>query len=113
ANNTAHLEALLHSQTARLNKLGQQMDALQQQSQQARHSPQPLLSYQQQQTAAQPHTLRQAMAAAERDLKQHLATVQEFYHRVGVVGGGGAVGRAVTEHTADLLARMQEAVKAA
>ncbi|KAL2174837.1 uncharacterized protein P884DRAFT_207614 [Thermothelomyces heterothallicus CBS 202.75] len=98
-NDAKQLETLLQSHTARLDKLSQQMAALQQaQQQQAqRHSPQP---------QGQPQNLRQAMAAAERDLKHHLATVQTLYHR-------GGAGRAVTDRTADLLVTLSEAVRAA
>ncbi|KAK4246588.1 hypothetical protein C7999DRAFT_42009 [Corynascus novoguineensis] len=105
-NDTKQLEALLQSQAARLDKLSQQMATLQQAQQQP--SPQPPLSGQPQQQQ-QPQSLRQAMAAAERDIRQHLATVQTFYHR----DGGTGANRAVTERTADLLATLSEAARAA
>lgn len=106
-NDTKQLEALLQSQATRLDKLSQQMAALQQAQQQP--SPQSPLSGQPQQQQQQPQSLRQAMAAAERDIRQHLATVQTFYHR----DGGTGANRAVTERTADLLATLSEAARAA
>ncbi|KAH6623247.1 hypothetical protein F5144DRAFT_595456 [Chaetomium tenue] len=113
---TRHLEALLKAQTARLDKLSHQLATIQhhQQRETTPHQPQ---------GTQQPQTLRQAMAAAERDLQHHLNKVQAFYHRSSSVGsgGGGSISssgaggssRAAVERTADLLAVLADGVRAA
>ncbi|KAL2163318.1 hypothetical protein VTH06DRAFT_5375 [Thermothelomyces fergusii] len=105
-NDTKQLETLLKSHTARLDKLSQQMAALQQAQQQQQQQQQAQSQHRSPLSQGQPQNLRQAMAAAERDLKHHLATVQAFYHR-------GGASRAVTDHAADLLVTLSDAVRAA
>ena len=102
---TTALQTLLHAQTTRIDKLSHQLSQLQAtQAQILRRSHSPTTgaatSGVGQQPHAQPQTLRQAMAAAERDMRHHLATVQHLYHRPG----GAEVSRALTEKTADFLA---------
>ncbi|KAK3292897.1 uncharacterized protein B0H64DRAFT_418812 [Chaetomium fimeti] len=108
---TRNLEALIQAQTTRLDKLTHQIATLQHHQQTTSQT-----------GTTQPQTLRQAMAAAERDLQLHLGRVQAFYHRGssmgGGAGGGGAAGgvgssRAATERTADLLALLADGVRAA
>ncbi|KAG7294020.1 hypothetical protein NEMBOFW57_004081 [Staphylotrichum longicolle] len=118
---TTALQTLLHAQTARIDKLSHQLTQLQTtQTQILRRSNSPstaaagaaaggLQQQPQQQQQPQPQTLRQAMAAAERDLRHHLAAVQHLYHRPG----GAEVSRAVTEKTADFLAVLEMGVRAA
>ncbi|KAH6847576.1 hypothetical protein B0I37DRAFT_375388 [Chaetomium sp. MPI-CAGE-AT-0009] len=101
---TRNLEALLQAQTTRLDKLTHQLATIQQVQQQTHHH---------HSAGTQPQTLRQAMAAAERDLQLHLGRVQAFYHRGSGGGGGGSAGRAATERTADLLAVLADGVRAA
>ncbi|KAK3896648.1 hypothetical protein C8A05DRAFT_20423 [Staphylotrichum tortipilum] len=99
------LESLLQAQSARMDKLAHQLANVQ--ASQAQ-----LLARPQGSSQGQPQTLRQAMAAAERDLRHHLGTVQQFYHHTAAGGGVGA-SRAVTERTADLLATLSEGVRVA
>lgn len=101
--NNHALETLLHAQNARMDKLFRELASMQASlpSQAGAGAQQ-----HQQQQPPPPQTLRQAMAAAERDLRHHLAAVQTFYHR-------GGASRAVTEQTADLLAMLSEGVRAA
>ncbi|KAK3940001.1 hypothetical protein QBC46DRAFT_386418 [Diplogelasinospora grovesii] len=55
-----------------------------------------------------PTNLRQAMAAAEEDMKRHLATVERFSERLD-----GSRNRAATETVADLLLTLHEGVRIA
>ncbi|KAK4148971.1 hypothetical protein C8A00DRAFT_19283 [Chaetomidium leptoderma] len=97
------LETLLHAQNTRIDKLFREIAGMRMGMTSSPGQPQPPQQQQQQQ---QPQTLRQAIAAAERDLKYHLGTVQELYHR-------GGASQAVTERTADLLAMLSEGLRAA
>ncbi|EAQ83451.1 hypothetical protein CHGG_09855 [Chaetomium globosum CBS 148.51] len=98
------------------NKLSQQLATIQ------HHQQRETTPHQPHQQTQQPQTLRQAMAAAERDLQHHLNRVQAFYHRGGGVGSGGmgsgagagsGGSRAAVERTADLLAVLADGVRAA
>ncbi|KAK4040132.1 hypothetical protein C8A01DRAFT_15968 [Parachaetomium inaequale] len=104
-----NLETLLHAQNTRIDRLIREVASLQEQQQTVTHAPQHQ-PHAQPQHPQQPQTLRQAMAAAERDLKHHLATVQAFYHHSA---GGAGVSRAVTERTADLMNLLTEGMRAA
>ncbi|KAL2151180.1 hypothetical protein VTH82DRAFT_6278 [Thermothelomyces myriococcoides] len=98
-NDSKQIETILQSHTTRLDKLSQQMAALQQaqqQQQQQQHSS----------SRPQPQSLRQAIVAAEGDLRHHLATVEAFYNR-------GGASRGLTDIAADLLVRLNDAVKVA
>lgn len=57
-----------------------------------------------------PQNLRQALAAAEREIKHHADVVQGFYYKLD---GSHGVSRAVTERVADLLATLQHGVRMA
>jgi chromosome segregation ATPase len=122
------LKTLLQEQTSRIDTLVSQMSALQsqitrqqeqqqQQRQQQQQTTTPTGPPQQQQPQPQPQpqpqTLRQAMAAAERDLKAHLAAVQRFYHQLASGRGGAGASRAATERTAEFLALLTEGVRVA
>jgi chromosome segregation ATPase len=108
--NHSNLETLLQAQNTRIDRLIREVASLKEQQQQthASHAPQ----QQPQHQNAEPQTLRQAMAAAERDLEHHLATVQAFYHR-RPGGQGAGVSRAVTERTAELMNLLTEGMRAA
>ncbi|KAK4132727.1 hypothetical protein BT67DRAFT_435439 [Trichocladium antarcticum] len=90
------LEELVQEQTSRLDKLAREMAGMQAQmtSSLPRQAPQ---------------NLRQAVAAAERDLTYHLTTVEDFYRRLGARGGS----RTAIEQTADLLTALQQGVHSA
>ena len=90
------LEGLVQEQTSRIDRLAREMASMQ------AH----MTSSLPRQT---PQSLRQAMAAAERDLAHHLTTVEEFYHQLGTRGGS----RAAIEQTADFLATLQQSVQSA
>ncbi|KAL2132675.1 hypothetical protein VTI74DRAFT_3514 [Chaetomium olivicolor] len=106
------LESLLKSQTSRLDTLAQQLSALQSQvSSLASVATSSSLASRQGSQQPTPQTLRQAMAAAERDLKLHLGTIQGFYHRMD--GSRGGPSRAVAERTAELLAVLEDGVRSA
>lgn len=92
----AKLEELVQEQTSRLDKLAREMAGMQAQmtSSLPRQAPQ---------------NLRQAVAAAERDLTYHLTTVEDFYRRLGARGGS----RTAIEQTADLLTALQQGVHSA
>jgi hypothetical protein len=59
-------------------------------------------------TAAQPLSLRQALAGAEHDLRYHLHTVSQYYHRQGA-----GTSRIASEKVTDLLLALEEGVTAA
>ncbi|KAK4237541.1 hypothetical protein C8A03DRAFT_15937 [Achaetomium macrosporum] len=99
---TANLEKLFHEQNARIDALTRHVASMQ-----AQMASMP----RQQQATGQPQTLRQAMAAAEQDLRRHVNAIQRFYHSLD--GTRGAASRAVTERTADFLALLTEGVKVA
>ncbi|KAK4121961.1 hypothetical protein N657DRAFT_647471 [Parathielavia appendiculata] len=90
--NTSQLRTLFQEQNTRMENFFREVQA----SLQAQVKP----------SQPQPQTLRQAMAAAERDLARHMGTIETFYHR-------GGVSRAVTEQTADVLAALSEGLRAA
>ncbi|KAL2024887.1 hypothetical protein VTK56DRAFT_3586 [Thermocarpiscus australiensis] len=92
----AELKGLLQEQNSRIDGLAREMASMQTRmvSSLPKQSPQ---------------TLRQAMAAAERDLKHHLAAVQSFYYQLD----GRGANRSVTERTADFLATLQQSVHSA
>jgi archaellum component FlaC len=93
--NHPEIETMIQEQNTRMEKFFRDVQAQ-------------LLSNLPQQQQQQPQTLRQAMAAAERDLRRHKGMIENFYHR-----SGGSVSRAVTERTADFLAVLEEGVRAA
>ncbi|KAK4102399.1 hypothetical protein N658DRAFT_423626 [Parathielavia hyrcaniae] len=96
---TSHLETLVKEQNIRMERFFREVQAgMQAQAHAVAQSHNPLQS--------QPQSLRQAMAAAERDLQRHMGTIETFYHR-------GGVSRAVTEQTADVLAALSEGLRAA
>ncbi|KAK4182019.1 hypothetical protein QBC35DRAFT_445821 [Podospora australis] len=101
-NDSEDLRALLKDQGNRVDRLAQEMGSgmaelrrLQQQTQSITRGP-----------PAQ--SLQQALAAAERDLQLHTATISHFYHQLD-----SRVGRAVTERTAEFLALLDESLRAA
>jgi hypothetical protein len=53
-----------------------------------------------------PQSLRQALAAAEHDMRHHLHTVQAFYH-------SSTISRATKEKTADLIIALEQGLKSA
>ncbi|KAK3305624.1 uncharacterized protein B0T15DRAFT_396313 [Chaetomium strumarium] len=99
---TTNLERLFHEQNARIDTLTRQVAGMQ-----AQMASMP----RQQQATGQPQTLRQAMAAAEQDLRHHLNAVQRFYHSLDGTRGGAS--RAITERTADFLALLTDGLEVA
>ncbi|KAK4445552.1 hypothetical protein QBC34DRAFT_163110 [Podospora aff. communis PSN243] len=55
-----------------------------------------------------PQSLRQAMAAAEHDMRHHLHTVQTYYHATGT-----NINRATRDKTADLIIALEQGLKCA
>jgi chromosome segregation ATPase len=118
--NTNNLETLLHAQNTRIDKLFQELTSLRKsQPQKTAPAPAPAPApatkpqvqaqpqvQQQPQQPQRPQTLRQAMALAEQDFKQHLKTIQDLYYR-------GGASRAVTESTADLMTMLEDGVRVA
>ncbi|KAL1843979.1 hypothetical protein VTJ49DRAFT_6383 [Mycothermus thermophilus] len=103
------IESHLQAQNAKMDKLFREMAAMRQEQQRlaavnaSTATPQSDVPTVQQ---PQPQNLRQAMAAAEQDLRRHLGTLQALYYR-------GGANRALTEKTADFLALLGDGVKAA
>jgi uncharacterized phage infection (PIP) family protein YhgE len=119
-NNTNNLETLLHAQNTRIDKLFQELTSLRESQAKPAPAPtpapatatapapkpQPQVQQPQPQQSQRPQTLRQAMALAEQDFKQHLKTIQDLYYR-------GGASRAVTESTADLMTMLEDGVRVA
>jgi chromosome segregation ATPase len=99
---TTNLERLVQEQNARIDTLTRHVAGMQ--TQMASIS-------RQQQATGQPQTLRQAMAAAEQDLRHHLNAVQRFYHSLN--GTRRVASRATTERTADFLALLTDGLEVA
>jgi len=59
-------------------------------------------------SSAAPQSLRQALAAAEHDMRHHMHTVQTFYNRNGAI-----TNRTAAEKTADLLIALENGLKCA
>ncbi len=55
----------------------------------------------------EPRTLRQAMAAAEEDLKRHLFRVDKYYHKINAQG----LSSGVANNTADFIIALRDAIK--
>jgi DNA repair exonuclease SbcCD ATPase subunit len=90
------LRELVLEQSSRISKLASEMTRMQSQLGAPASS------------ASAPQSLRQALAAAEHDIRQHLHTVQTFYHR-----SGKNINRQSAEKTADLIIALEQGLHCA